>query len=256
MKFKNFFITITTNIITVCICIYLLKQIELNKSDWEKAKELNLVEYKGNDISFNITNVIQNNQKLCDSLQKLRQTLFFKIFKINLEPECSIFHQEMICRDTACQICECSNNEVPRVWKQPKGIDENIVTQIDDPFNKWVEKFNIDSKQWLLKDDIDPKDGTYINLLNNPEGYTGYKGSHIWNAIFKENCFTEKYSSLCVEDKIFSNIFTGWLSVTNFEIGCNFRNRNTKAKYVNITMLLLNFCIRKIKSIIYFFYIH
>ena len=247
MKFKNFFITITTNIITVCICIYLLKQIELNKSDWEKAKELNLVEYKGNDISFNITNVIQNNQKLCDSLQKLRQTLFFKIFKINLEPECSIFHQEMICRDTACQICECSNNEVPRVWKQPKGIDENIVTQIDDPFNKWVEKFNIDSKQWLLKEDIDPKDGTYINLLKNPEGYTGYKGSHIWNAIFKENCFTEKYSSLCVEDKIFSNIFTGWLSVTNFEIGCNFRNRNTKAKYVNITYVTSKFLYQKDK---------
>ena len=247
MKSKNYIITITSNIITICICIYLLKRIDLNKTDWEKAKILNLAEYEGNDFSYNITSVIQNNQKLCESLQKLRQTLFFKIFKINLEPECSIFHQEMICRDTACQICECSNNEVPRVWKQPKGIDENIVTQIDDPFNKWVEKFNIDSKQWLLKEDIDPQDGTYINLLKNPEGYTGYKGSHIWNAIFKENCFTEKYSSLCVEDKIFSNIFTGWLSVTNFEIGCNFRNRNTKEKYINISYVTSKFLYHKDK---------
>ena len=134
-----------------------------------------------------------------------------------------------------------------RVWKQPKGIDENIVTQIDDPFNKWVEKFNIDSKQWLLKEDIDPKDGTYINLLKNPEGYTGYKRSHIWAAIFKENCFTEKYSSLCVKDKIFSNIFTGWLSITNFEIGCNFRNRNTKEKYVNISYVTSKFLYHKDK---------
>ena len=112
MKSKNFIITITTNIITICICIYMLKRIDLNKSDQEKTKELNLAEYKGNDISYNISSVIQNNQKLCESLQKLRETLFFKLFKINLEPECSIFQQEMICRDTACQICECSNNEV------------------------------------------------------------------------------------------------------------------------------------------------
>jgi ERO1-like protein alpha len=248
MKAKNVYITIISNIITVCICIYFLKQIELNKNDWEKAHYLNLAHYNGTSgISFNITNVILNNQNLCNSLQKLRETLFFRIFKINLEPECSIFHQEMICRDTACQICECSNNEVPRVWKQPKGIDENIVTQMDDPFTKLVEKYNFDSKQWLLKEDIDPKDGTYINLLKNPEGYTGYKGSHIWNAIFKENCFTEKYSSLCVEDKIFSNIFTGWLAVTNFEIGCNFRNRNTKEKYVNITYVANKFLYQKDK---------
>jgi len=248
MKAKNVYITIISNIITVCICIYFLKQIELNKNDWEKAHYLNLAHYNSTSgISFNITNVILNNQNLCNSLQKLRETLFFRIFKINLEPECSIFHQEMICRDTACQICECSNNEVPRVWKQPKGIDENIVTQMDDPFTKLVEKYNFDSKQWLLKEDIDPKDGTYINLLKNPEGYTGYKGSHIWNAIFKENCFTEKYSSLCVEDKIFSNIFTGWLAVTNFEIGCNFRNRNTKEKYVNITYVANKFLYQKDK---------
>ena len=248
MKAKNICITIISNIITVCICIYFLKQIELNKNDWEKAHYLNLAHYNGTSgISYNITNVILNNQNLCDSLQKLRETLFFRIFKINLEPECSIFHQEMICRDTACQICECSNNEVPRVWKQPKGIDENIVTQMDDPFTRLVEKYNFDSKQWLLKEDIDPKDGTYINLLKNPEGYTGYKGSHIWNAIFKENCFTEKYSSLCVEDKIFSNIFTGWLAVTNFEIGCNFRNRNTKEKYINITYVTNKFLYQKDK---------
>ena len=186
MKAKNIIIIILSNIITIIVCIYLLKQIELNKNDWEKAKNLNLTDYQGtDDMAYNITDVIKNNQKLCDSLQKLRQTLFFKIFKINLDPECSVFHQEMICRDTACQICECSNNEVPRVWKQPSGIDENIVTTIDDPFNKWVEKFNVDSKQWLLKEDIDPKDGSYINLLKNPEGYTGYRGAHIWKAIFK-----------------------------------------------------------------------
>ena len=256
MNSKNIIITIISNIITICICIYLLKQIELNKNDWEKARDLNLTNVDGSfNISYNISDIIKNNHKLCDSLQKLKQTLFFKIFKINLDPECSVFHQEMICRDTACQICECSNNEVPRVWKQPSGIDENIVTTIDDPFNKWVEKFNVDTKQWLLKEDIDPKDGTYINLLKNPEGYTGYRGAHIWNAIFKENCYSDSYSSLCVEDKIFSNIFMGWLVNTNFQIGCNFRNRNTNDKYINISYVTTKFLYHKDK-IDYLFFLY
>ena len=253
---KNFTITIISNILTVCICIYLLKQIDLNKNDWEKAENLNLTNYQGgSEISYNITDVIENNHKLCDTLQKLKQTLFFKIFKINLEPECSVFHQEMICKDTACQICECSNTEVPRVWKQPSGIDENVITTIDDPFNKWVEKFNVDSKQWLLKEDIDPKDGSYVNLLKNPEGYTGYRGAHIWNAIFKENCYTESYSSLCVEDKIFSNIFMGWLVNTNFQIGCNFRNRQTNESYVNVSYVTNKFLYHKDK-IDYLFFLY
>ncbi len=256
MNSKSIIITVISNVITIYICIYLLKQIELNKNEWEKTKELNLTNVDGSfNISYNISDIINNNHKLCDSLQKLKQTLFFKIFKINLDPECSVFHQEMICKDTACQICECSNNEVPRVWKQPSGIDENIVTTIDDPFNKWVEKFNVDTKQWLLKEDIDPKDGTYINLLKNPEGYTGYRGAHIWNAIFKENCYSDSYSSLCVEDKIFSNIFMGWLVNTNFQIGCNFRNRNTNDKYINISYVTSKFLYHKDK-IDYLFFLY
>ena len=253
---KNIIITVLSNVITICICIYLLNQIELNKNDWEKAKDLNLTDDSdGYNISYNITDIINNNHKLCDSLQKLKQTLFFKIFKINLDPECSVFNQEMICKDTACQICECSNNEVPRLWKQPSGIDENIVTTIYDPFNKWVEKFNLDTKQWLLKEDIDPKDGTYINLLKNPEGYTGYRGAHIWKAIFKENCYSDSYSSSCVEDKIFTNIFMGWLVNTNFQIGCNFRNRNTNDKYINISYVTTKFLYHKDK-IDYLFFLY
>ena len=248
MSTKNIFITILFCFVSICISIYLLNQIELNKNEWESAKDLNLTNYQGSGgMTYNLTKIIKNNQKLCDSLGKLKKTLFFKIFKINLDPECSVFRQEMICKDTACQICECSNIEVPRVWKQPQGINEDLVTTIDDPFNKWVEKFNVDTKHWLAKEDIDPKDGAYINLLKNPEGYTGYRGAHIWNAIFKENCFSESYSNLCVEDKIFSNIFMGWLVNTNFQIGCNFRNRETNNTYINVSYVTNKYLYHKDK---------
>ena len=71
MKVRNVIITLISNIITIIVCIYLLKQLDLNKNDWEKAKNLNLTNYQGGyDISYNITDVIQNNQKLCESLRK------------------------------------------------------------------------------------------------------------------------------------------------------------------------------------------
>ena len=77
MKARNIIITIISNVITIIVCIYLLKQLDLKKNDWEKAKNLNLTNYQGGyDISYNITDVIKNNQKLCESLQKLKKTLF------------------------------------------------------------------------------------------------------------------------------------------------------------------------------------
>jgi hypothetical protein len=36
----------------------------------------------------------------------------------------------------------------------------------------------------------------YVDLLTNPERYTGYVGAHahkIWNSIYRENCFDERY---------------------------------------------------------------
>ena len=71
MNSKSIIITIISNIITVCICIYLLKQIELNKNDWEKARELNLTDIHGSfNRTYNISEIINNNHKLCSSLQK------------------------------------------------------------------------------------------------------------------------------------------------------------------------------------------
>jgi len=40
--------------------------------------------------------------------------------------------------------------------------------------------------------DIHSPDAEYVDLLLNPERYTGYKGPDawkIWNSIYEENCF-------------------------------------------------------------------
>ena len=136
-----------------------------------------------------------------------------------------------------CKICECGDNEVPEIWKQKGHSGEEINLHIEDPFNKWTEKFSISTKQWLLPSDIDSPEGSFVDLLKNPEGYTGYRGPHIWDAIFRENCFSDKIHDLCREDRTFYRIFSGWLSNTNMQIGINYHNRETNETYLNVSML-------------------
>ena len=39
---------------------------------------------------------------------------------------------------------------------------------------------------WTGKDD---KDCQFVNLAENREQFTGYKGNTVWRAIYDENCF-------------------------------------------------------------------
>ena len=205
-------------------------------NQWETAKDLNFSTYHLNnndEIIYNIYSVMKYNKNITNILDKLKKTLFFKIFKLNLEPECTIFQQQNICKDESCQICQCEEGEVPKIWKQESNANELINTKIDEPFKKWVDKFSVSTKEWLIEEDIDSKEGTYINLLKNPEGYTGYQGPHIWRAIFSENCFSDRFNLLCKEDKIFYRIFSGWLSNTNMQIGFNFHDKKTNRTSIN-----------------------
>ena len=213
------------------------KKLDKNLNQWEKANKLNFTQFQNDEMLYNIKEVLNHNEKFYGTLEKLKKTLFFKIFKLNLEPECTLFQQEQICKNEACQICECDENEVPKIWEQETHRGEFLNIKIEDPFNKWIDKYTINTKQWLLEEDIDSKDGTYINLLKNPEGYTGYRGAHIWNAIFKENCLSDRFNFLCKEDRTFFRIFSGWLSNTNFEIGMNFHDIVKNTTFINVTML-------------------
>lgn len=61
--------------------------------------------------------------------------------------------------------------------------------------------------------------GVYVNLLKNPERFTGYAGhqaARIWAAIYDENCFTAQHTSPllldgfeCKEKRVFYKIISG-----------------------------------------------
>jgi ERO1-like protein alpha len=73
-------------------------------------------------------------------------------------------------------------------------------------------------------------------LLLNPEAYTGYQGQHIWNAIFRENCFSDRLDSICTEEKVFYKMFSGLLTNTNIQISSNYYDNSRNYSYVNISL--------------------
>ena len=73
----------------------------------------------------------------------------------------------------------------------------------------------------------------YVNLQLNPERYTGYNGSHVWSAIYSENCFSgaairghslsergpeASTDALCYEERVLYRLLSGMHSATNTHI--------------------------------------
>jgi ERO1-like protein alpha len=103
---------------------------------------------------------------------------------------------------------------------------------IDQEFNKWLEKYNC--SEWISSTEIDS--GIYVNLKQNSEIYTGYQGQHIWDSIFRENCFSDKLHLMCVEERVFYKIFSGLLSNINIQISTNYYDQINNSTQINIKM--------------------
>eukprot|EP00924_Labyrinthula_sp_SR-Ha-C_P006285 snap_masked-scaffold_31-processed-gene-2.30-mRNA-1 protein AED:0.36 eAED:0.36 QI:0/-1/0/1/-1/1/1/0/1071 len=67
------------------------------------------------------------------------------------------------------------------------------------------------------------KDQEFVNLQKNIEHYTGYNGSKIWKAIYKENCFHNFDSSdMCVEERVLYKLTSGLHASINTHVALNF----------------------------------
>jgi len=79
-----------------------------------------------------------------------------------------------------------------------------------------------------------------INLVKNPERNTGYNGSHIWQAMYNENCFEVgsniprgRYgqpAGMCYEERVLYRLLSGWHASTSISIYKNFYAPGTKVK--------------------------
>ena len=76
---------------------------------------------------------------------------------------------------------DCSNEELPTFWLD---MCSNIPTNASD----------------------------YVNLQLNSESYTGYNGSHVWAAIYQENCLSRTgghEENICLEERVLYRLLSG-----------------------------------------------
>jgi len=79
-----------------------------------------------------------------------------------------------------------------------------------------------------------------VNLIKNPERNTGYNGSHIWQAMYNENCFEVGSAmprgrfgtneAMCYEERVLYRLLSGWHASTSISISKNFYAPGTKQK--------------------------
>jgi hypothetical protein len=73
----------------------------------------------------------------------------------------------------------------------------------------------VEKTQWTVADAASPS-LAYVDLLKNPEGFTGYSGPaawKIWSSIYDENCFhgggSDGTEGLCAEERAFARLLSG-----------------------------------------------
>ena len=165
------------------------------------------------------------NVDISPSLKDVTQsTDFFAYYRLNLYAECPFWTDNIsLCGNRACSVDTITDEkEIPPVWRaeelsklegskakhpgrelqneRPKArplqyqlgenVDESCVLEDDDECDK--------RDYCVPEDEGATAKGDYVSLVNNTERFTGYSGPGprmVWDAIYKENCFTKAAAS-------------------------------------------------------------
>ncbi|KAL0969856.1 hypothetical protein UPYG_G00233280 [Umbra pygmaea] len=153
-----------------------------------------------------------NNEKLFPKLQTLLQSDYFRFYKVNLNKPCPFWKDNRLCGQKNCAVIPCTPNEVPDGIKtnghhnkyleeankeecerteKLGAVDRSLSEETKVSLREW-NKHDDEAERFCVIDNEESPDSQYVDLLLNPERFTGYKGPEawqIWNSIYEENCF-------------------------------------------------------------------
>lgn len=162
------------------------------------------------------------NDALSPSLKDITQsTDFFAYYRLNLyDQKCPVKawdDETGTCGNIACKVDTLEDEkDVPKIWRAgelsklegPKAahpgrelqkergnqkplqgtlgenVGESCVVEYDD---------ECDERDYCVpEDESATAKGDYVSLVDNPERFTGYAAMDVWDAIYKENCFSKE----------------------------------------------------------------
>lgn len=93
-------------------------------------------------------------------------------------------------------------------------------------FERW-RKHDASLQAFCVFDDENSLNASYVDLLLNPERFTGYAGpsaNRVWKSIYEENCFKSPQGSpldlnqMCLEKRVFYRVISGLHSSINIHL--------------------------------------
>lgn len=190
-----------------------------------------------------------NNIKIYPRLRSLLRKDYFRYFKVNLRRECPFWHDDGKCAIRYCHVQPCGEVPIGIKGVLPGKCDQEnadldylnktLSPKITKDLVLWTE-YDDNVDQFCVLDEND-KDAEYVDLLLNPERYTGYKGTsanRIWNSIYLENCFRPKtfYSlyipssmldNMCLEERVYYRAISGLHTSINIHLCANYLLSNS-----------------------------
>lgn len=201
-----------------------------------------------------------NNNKIFPRLQSLLTKNYFRYFKVNLKKPCPFWSDDSRCALKDCHVV-CEKDNVPIFEHQAHenkdhaenkyskesqnglehtcaeerelgALDTSLSDESKGKFQEWTD-FDESLNMFCEIEDEHSADLEYVDLLKNPERYTGYKGEstwRIWRSIYEENCFkpSESFSyghsekdtlaSMCLEKRTFFRMVSGLHTSINIHL--------------------------------------
>jgi ERO1-like protein beta len=202
--------------------------------------------------------VRKTNYSLYPLLIDVLKKAFFRYFRVQLDKSCPLMQRDPpMCMISQCAVEECPIEEIPEIFLNE---EKNELAMVDFDVSQkefWrLEKasgnLNIgaddfEGEDFCVRDDNSTGGAVYVNLLRNPERYTGYDGypaRRIWDAIYGENCFYREDSediatiqpNVCFERKVFYKLISGLHSSISAHIAWQYFDRRTNSWIRNATL--------------------
>ncbi|XP_065833144.1 ERO1-like protein beta isoform X2 [Oscarella lobularis] len=176
-------------------------------------------------------------------LKRLLERDYFRYFKVDLTKSCLFWPDDGRCVLRDCSVESCPIDELPRGlvddgYDCEHNNEKQFLSEVDQSVS---EREQVAFATWDNHDDAAPEnfcelddersDATlYVDLLKNPERYTGYAGAsprRVWRSIYEENCFPNGRpkvysrftpSGLCREERVFYRAISGLHSSINIHL--------------------------------------
>lgn len=220
------------------------------------------------DTQCNLEELEQaNDSQLYEILQEIKKTTYFRSFLVDLQYTCPLKSWRKTNDEEEEDVFSCNSDteevdeNAPPLCEvqgggEPFGDMTNALnslhesgfesksqqhtfawtTMTDAVFREVKEPVVEISEENLLPDSfwvdtcswIGARDPTIVNLALNPERNTGYNGTHIWNAIYEENC-----GDTCLEERVLYKLISALHTSTTLSIARHYYAPSRKKNRTN-----------------------